>query len=220
MRMVKLNKTVSERTFGIEIEFNAAVNMRIVAITLQNHGIECVAESYNHTTRSSWKLVPDSSVHSNFRRYNMELVSPVLKGAEGLAEIRKVCKVLNNSAIDAKVNHTCGLHVHHGANDFGESQMRNLVSLYKNYEGEMDKMVARSRRGNANHYCSSLQNKEIANVRASRYHKLNLAAFTRHGTVEIRHMNGTTNADKICGWIVLTQAVVERAAEAKSIRKC
>jgi hypothetical protein len=46
----------------------------------------------------------------------------------------------------------------------------------------------------------------------SRYLKLNLAAYRRHGTVEFRQHAGTTNATKIWHWVVLTQAMVEKAA--------
>ena len=48
-----------------------------------------------------------------------------------------------------------------------------------------------------------------------RYHKLNLMAFWRHGTVEFRQHSGTIDAEKICAWISLTQGFIEKALVSK-----
>lgn len=223
--MISINETNTDRTFGLEIEFGSKADKYEVARILTEAGIETQEMGYTHQTTSFWKIVYDSTVQVP-GRHNMELVSPILKGAEGLAEIRKVCDVLNGSEIDAKVNTTCGLHVHHGGEGFNDQKMANLINLYKHHETELDSMVAPSRRGNSNRWMQSLEGKEAKDLSrrgsdesALRYHKVNLQSFHRHGTVEIRHMNGTTDADKICGWVVLTQAIVERALTVKLIRK-
>jgi hypothetical protein len=45
----------------------------------------------------------------------------------------------------------------------------------------------------------------------SKYHKLNMAAVTKHGTVEIRHHHGSLNYLDIANWVALQMALVETA---------
>ena len=226
----QITNTLTERTFGIEIEFLSAVPREYVTVIMNQAGIKMVhVESYSqaHSTDYSdgtWKCVSDGSVRNGnghngltfHRGYvgSCEVVSPILKGAEGLAEVRKVCDVLNNSDIKAKVNKSCGLHVHHGAEDFTEKNLKNVFYLYKAYEDELDQLVSPSRRKNNAYFCEGfkLQNRDYFKMtKFDRYYKVNLDAYARHCTVEIRHMNGTTDADKICGWTVFTQAIIERS---------
>jgi len=218
--LITIEKTKSNRTFGIEIEMYSRTSANTVASLISQAGVPCNSQSYNHHTSRAWKIVSDGSLNNAPRDhiYAMEIVSPILRGEEGLRQIRVICAVINDSAVDAQVNKTCGLHVHHGAGDFGRQQFKNLFNLYKKYEDELDELVAPSRRGDNAYYCRGLQNKNLNDLYCSRYNKLNLCSFERHGTVEIRHFNGTTDAAKICGWVVLTQAIVDRAVELKAIR--
>ena len=108
----------NERTFGVEVEFfldrsrRRGAHADEVAQAVRNQGIECYVEGYNHMTRPHWKIVTDVSVSYE----GLEIVSPILKGQEGLEELEKVLKGL--SEVGAKVNRTCGIHVHNEANDF------------------------------------------------------------------------------------------------------
>lgn len=47
--------------------------------------------------------------------------------------------------------------------------------------------------------------------RSSRYHKVNIFAYTSFGTVEFRHHQGTLNPEKAINWIVFTQQLVNKA---------
>lgn len=60
-----------------------------------------------------WKLVTDSSLQGN---NTFELVSPILVGENGLKELETVCWVLD--ICNAKVNDSCGFHVHMDAASF------------------------------------------------------------------------------------------------------
>lgn len=217
--------TFSNRTFGIEIEaYN--VPQRIVADALRAAGIDCHAEGYNHLTRPHWKVIGDASLHGND---TFELVSPILQGQNGLDQIETVCRVLKT--LNAKVNKSCGLHVHHGAADLSIKGWKDLCRLYAKHELALDTVMAPSRRGNSNHMLRSLVGTHITVSQAwaavagaktlndlaekftysGRYYKLNLTAFARHSTVEFRHHQGTVEAEKIVNWVKLTQAMVERA---------
>jgi len=49
-----------------------------------------------------------------------------------------------------------------------------------------------------------------------RYCKLNLQSYYKHGTVEFRHHSGTVDAEKICNWVELTQALLKYCQKKKS----
>lgn len=217
------------RTFGVEIEFvgdGGDVKRAMIA-----QGLECEVEGYNHTTKRHWKIVTDGSVYAtgNQRGYGLELVSPILKGQEGMAQLEKACKALANAG--AKVNKTCGLHVHHDARDFQAQTFVNLLNIYAGYEGTMDSLVALSRRADNNTYCGSVRTilvsptrqqriaeevrhdnaRAIIGVIGTRYVKLNFQSYVTHGTVEFRQHQGTIEFEKMKYWVMLTQAMVERS---------
>lgn len=204
------------RRWGVEIEFTRA-NPEDVAREMRNRGVECYQEGYNHVTRRHWKVVRDASC-------GWELVSPPLKGEEGFRQLKIACEALK--AAGAKVNRRCGLHVHHDANDFDVNTFKRLYSLYIRFEGTIDELVPQSRRANNNGYCCSLRTsyvlnrirearhvEDILNIFGSRYLKLNCQSYRRHGTVEFRQHSGTTEYKKIKNWIILTQAMVNRAVD-------
>ena len=195
------------RNFGIEIEAYNCTRERL-ARELTAAGINVQVEGYNHTDHTDhWKLVTDSSLSGN---NTFELVSPILHGEQGLEELEKVCWVLD--LCNAKVNDTCGLHVHMDAAEFDLSTWKNLILTYKRLEGVIDNFMPRSRRNN--HYCKTLTTisevkinraSNISDLRAAfshnRYHKVNLEAYTRHRTVEFRQHGGSTNFTKMSAWI-------------------
>ena len=219
-----LNGT-DNRTFGVEIEclVPSAVGREGLAEALRASGLQARYEDYNHRIRPHWKVTTDSSVSADPNYTTLELVSPVLKGDEGRAQLRVACEVLRRAG--AKVNKSCGLHVHHGANGLGLKGFQYLFSLYRTYEEQIDKMVALSRRGESNRYCGSLQGdrwsalrvmecesiKQIVEYIGTRYLKLNFESYIKYGTVEVRHHQGTTDADKIIAWVDFGQALLREA---------
>ena len=195
------------RNFGIEIEAYNCTRERL-ARELTAAGINVQVEGYNHTDHTDhWKLVTDSSLSGN---NTFELVSPILHGEQGIEELEKVCWVLD--LCNAKVNDTCGLHVHMDAAEFDLATWKNLILTYKRLEGVIDNFMPRSRRNN--HYCKTLTTisevkinraSNISDLRAAfshnRYHKVNLEAYARHRTVEFRQHGGSTNFTKMSAWI-------------------
>lgn len=195
------------RNFGVEIEACNCTRERL-ARELTAAGINVQVEGYNHTDHTDhWKLVTDSSLSGN---NTFELVSPILHGEQGLEELEKVCWVLD--LCNAKVNDTCGLHVHMDAAEFDLSTWKNLILTYKRLEGVIDNFMPRSRRNNR--YCkglSAITETSIKNARSisdlrtaflhNRYHKVNLEAYARHRTVEFRQHGGSTNFTKMSAWI-------------------
>lgn len=192
--------------FGIEIEaYNC--NMERLARELREVGIRVAVEGYNHTTREHWKLVTDSSLQGN---NTFELVSPILVGENGLKELETVCWVLD--ICNAKVNDSCGFHVHLDAAGFDLDTWKNLALTYKHLEHLIDAFMPGSRRSNT--YCKSLSGVSDERIKSvgtvddlrevfnnDRYHKVNFEAYSRHRTVEFRQHSGTTNFTKMENWI-------------------
>lgn len=223
-------------TFGVELECIAprTHSREHIARLIQEAGVACNAEMYNHTTRvGHWKVVTDGSVLSS-AGHGVELVSPPLRGEDGFAQLRKVCEVLTR--IGCKVNKTCGLHVHVGAANQHLGFFKNLVRLYASAQDTIDTFLSPSRRGWSNVYCRPVQVNETALEAATtvaevaraagqgtsrdgtRYRKLNLQSFWQHGTVEFRHHQGTVEAHKAENWTRLCLRMAVAATEPKTAR--
>lgn len=207
-----------DRKFGIEIEMYN-VEMHRLSTALNQAGILCYIEGYNHHTRSHWKIVSDGSISGS---NSLELVSPVLEGEDGLQQIEKVCSTLKR--LNAYINKSCGLHVHFDAQNFDLRQWKNIYKNYAGFEAQIDELMPNSRRGNTNYYCRSLQsinnlNQKIdaaTNLAAieniftnNRYFKINPTSYRRHNTIEFRQHSGTIEYSKISNWLVFLHNLVD-----------
>ena len=195
-----------DRAYGIEIELLHDDKIAM-ARALTAAGIDIQVSHYTHSTTSYWKMVDDASLRGG---NGYELVSPKLYGENGLDQIRTVCRVLAEQG--ARVNVTCGLHVHHDAADYKAKHFENVLRLYGRAESVLDSMMPKSRRENNNTYCRSVDGiaGRIGYSRMGRYYKVNFESYQRHGTVEFRHHSGTIEADKIINWVLITQRIMDR----------
>ncbi len=212
-----------ERKFGVEIECVADVNLLRTAI--RNAGVSVQREDYNHQVRDYWKLVPDGSLNYRGARAGyepIELVSPPLSGREGMEELERVCQALRNS--NTLINRSCGLHVHHDANDLTMLGARAMARNWAHYQNAIDTVLAPSRRGSArNSYCmpytlshaeiidNGRNLRQVMNSIGTRYLTLNYTSFQRHGTIEVRQHQGSIEFSKIAHWIQFGQMVFERS---------
>ena len=222
MNIIRATATAftSQRTFGIELEA-IGLTQRQAAQAICDAGVLCHVESYGHSAPSDWKVVPDGSLpHDGF-----EVVSPILRGTEGIEQARKVAVALQ--AAGALVNGSCGFHVHVGAQDLSGADLMNIVRRYQGHSVEIDSVMHSSRRagGSGARWCNemscliadfrNLNNdatcQQVASRINSRYYKVNLHAFLRHGTVEFRQHNGTLNPEKIVNWIMFCVNFVEQS---------
>lgn len=227
--------------FGIEIEClipgHATAMLRDVATGVAERisaaGVSCYYAGYSHARTGSWKIVTDSSISAPAGYVGLEIVSPPL-GDEGIAQIEIVGNTL--IAMGGKVNKSCGLHVHIGARSLSIPAMKQLTWLYHDYEESIDSLLPPSRRGNGNTYCRSVKMtvdrealsraRDITQIQraisgGSRYVKLNIGAFWKHGTVEFRQHSGTVDPIKMTKWVILCQQMVDTAkrTEAESTRQ-
>jgi len=206
-------------TIGIEVEFFGP-SWTEVRDALRKKGLSCEIEGYNHQTRRYWKIVTDVSVQGPNRG---EVVSPVLKGKQGLVELRKALMAFQE--VGMKVNQSAGLHVHFGASGFTLKQWKNVILNYAGFETIIDQMMQPSRRRNENFYARSLNKisnlkekvenattfRELQNnvFRNLRYLYINLEAYDRHGTIEFRQHASNIEVDSVINWVLFLHYLIE-----------
>lgn len=107
-------------------------------------------------------------------------------------------------SIGARVNKSCGLHVHLDQRNNEETALafqklvRSLNLLYS--------VVPASRR--KNRYCKRNRHADFASaVNGDRYYAINATAYRRYKTLEVRLFGGTLDADKIINWIETLHAI-------------
>ena len=202
----------SKLTFGVEIECYHCNRSELIEQGSAN-GLAIHSEGYNHQDNERYyKIVSDGSLSGVD---NNEVVSPILKGNNGLASLKQLCKAL--AAVGAKVNRTCGLHVHIGAASMSDEHFCRVVRNYKRIEMAIDSFMPESRRGDNGCYCRSLRGcnlnyttkQGIIRSFGSRYYKVNTQAYLRHKTIEFRQHSGTNDYEKISHWVTFLAKLVE-----------
>ena len=220
--------------FGVEIEMLVPVSVTRAELVrgLTAAGTPTVDAGYTHRGMSTWKIVTDASLRTEFGYYAIELVTPSLPpliGEAGFEQVIAAGRYL--LSIGAKVNRSCGLHVHIDARTMSVDAMRRLAAIYSHAEPMLDALMPISRRGNNNTYCRSVAGVSRAAIARAlspdalahaltagagswqtRYAKLNFAAWGRHRTVEFRHHSGTVDPDKILQWVKMCLRLAHFAA--------
>lgn len=221
--------SISNRKFGVEIEF-VGISPEDAVRALREARIECHHEEYNHSTRTYWKVVRDSSVRPGRgipANFCGELVSPPLKGEQGLQELKRAVNALK--AAGASANASCGLHVHVDARDLTGGEILGVVHRYAHFESEIDGFMPAHR--NRNRFARTVSGSFVEQIsrrmnsdrnaqetfrHVDRYRKVNVASYARHNTVEFRQHQGTVEYSKIENWVQFCVAFVQRFVDARS----
>ena len=221
---------LTSHQFGVEVEclysgLSLDDAMRRLAQDLVAAGIEARTASYGHDTRPHWKVTTDGSVSARGLEgfHGLELVSPIERA---LAPVETALRVL---APNARVNSSCGLHVHVDASAWKPAHWTRMFLLYGSFEPALDAIMPASRRGTANRFCRTLVRssawgaelsacRNVADIRQlyaedGRYLKVNPWALDRHGTCEFRHHGPSTNALKVSSWVRLIDLLVAWALD-------
>ena len=221
------NPRAAEITFGCEIECLLPIGS--VRVGGYHAGL-----ALGGRFPRGWNAQRDGSLSTTLQGYEgVEIVSPVLRGREGLDQVRQVARLLEE--MGAKVNKTCGFHVHLGAasaagDDFDEvaDWVRRLINTTAQHEKAFYGAAGTTARERGT-YCRSLKTawrhkKErltkkikaddlrIEAAGISRYQTLNLVPlFGRYRTVEFRCFSGTTSGRKMTAWIQMALAAATMA---------
>lgn len=192
-----------------------------------------------------WKVVSDASIHCRNRRnesasrdYSVEFVSPICQ-YEDIETIQEIVRKLRSGG--AKVNDSCGIHVHVDASSHTPKTLRNIVNIMASKEDLLYKAL--QVQVEREHYCQKADTrfldelnhrkpKSMSEVERlwyngssgryhhyddTRYHALNLHSVFSKGTIEFRLFNSTLHAGEIKSYIQLClaishQALVQRGA--------
>lgn len=204
-------------TFGVEIECTHAPRPRLMQ-AVQSKGVGifsyvgCYAGCHTDNHPNRFKIVSDGSLTGADCN---EVVSPVLGSRGGFASLKKVCESLKE--IGARVNKSCGLHVHIGAADLTDEQYCNVFKNYHYLQGVIDSFMAPSRRNSR--WCRNLDGDEIIYCvnryqikqacNFDRYLVVNPMAYDRHRTIEFRQHQGSTDFTKIQNWVKFCAKLVD-----------
>jgi len=179
----------SRRTFGIELETSDCDGY-----TALNGGVHFGA-------------CEDGSIRG------MEFVSDVLFGDRGLDAVNDFCGHANRKRF--AVDSSCGFHLHIGCTDLSERQLYAVAAGYACLDGIFNSFVPAGRRTNT--YCGRTdwtasevlnawnEGEEFADFahRDDRYQWLNLLAYRKHRTIEVRLHTATLNPVKVNNWVML-----------------
>jgi hypothetical protein len=223
-------RSTGARRFGVEIE--VFLPQATAAAALRNAGLQAEVERYNHSTRSHWKVVTDATVPGG-----CEVVSPPLTD---WADVATAMTALREAG--GRVDRRTGLHVHHEVADLDGAALARLVRMYADHSDELDGLVAPSRRQGQGSYCGRLTTAMAARAAAvletctgatlaerqaqarngrlqgavDRYVTVNTWSYLTYGTVEFRQHQGTLSGAKAQAWVLLGQAMIRAAVEART----
>jgi hypothetical protein len=165
-----------------------------------------------------WKADHDPSIRATTGNVACEFVSPVLKGTDGLRKL--LADLATIKAMGAKVNASCGLHIHVGFDKSNAGEVAKLTTLVSNFEKAIYASTGTKNRergrwcAGVNQYGSAAQ--AVQQSRFNRYHVLNLATGSKP-TVEFRAFSASLNPIKLVGYVRMCVALVERAMRAAKL---
>lgn len=206
-------------TFGLELE------LMVPDSVLRNQGLRIGA--YHVGTQvpflpNGWTAQRDASLQAAPGYTACEIVSPILRGEEGIEEIVAVLAKLNE--LGFRIARNSGTHVHVGWNNrWGADTLARLISIFSYLEKGLFATTGTRNRERGT-YCKVVRKHGSApeakkKLDPDRYSALNISNLTNNrtnkNTVEFRLFSGSLNATKIIGWIQLCLGVVERAVHSK-----
>jgi hypothetical protein len=193
-----------------------------------------------------WKCLFDSSIdrysggqQTHDGNYSVELVSPILK-YEDIETLQSIIRKLRTAG--AKVNASCGIHVHIDASRHTPQTLKNIVNIIAAKEDLLYKTL--KVKVSREHFCQKTDTRFLDQINRShprstaeirhlwydgvdgshthyhrsRYHGLNLHSVFSHGTIEFRIFNSTLHAGEIKSYIQLCLAVSHQALIQKGAR--
>ncbi len=126
-----------------------------------------------------------------------------------MTDLKDILKMLSKvlESVDARVNKTCGLHVHLDMRMHSVAACAyRLLRKQKMLQSKVDPQRLKSK------YCRPLTEKDlsnflVSNYLTSRYKDINLLATHDHRTIEVRLHEGTVDTNRILAWCNLLYRV-------------
>ncbi len=238
---------LKRQRFGVEIEFTGISRGKTADLIAQYFNSTVViggrldARSIRDEQGRSWQVVSDSSIRAQPSReeFKVEVVSPILV-YEDIETIQEILRTLRKAG--AKVNETCGIHIHIDGANHNAKSLKNIV----NFIGSRQDLIyeALQVKSNRERYCKKLDSRLHSKIKSTknivrtdihstwyspvnhghafgsggryndtRYQGLNLHSFFDKGTVEFRMFNSTMHAGVLKTYIQFCLAVSAWAIE-------
>lgn len=245
---------MKNQNFGIEIEMTGITRetaARVVAgyfNTRASHlGGVYDAYTIQDDENRLWKIISDASIKRENRSgnpasqlYSVEFVSPICKYND-IETIQELVRKLRHAG--ARVNKSCGIHVHINAAPHNVKTLRNIVNIIASKEDllykALDVDVARE------NYCQKADTRFLDELNQkspqsmnelkymwyngrdyshthyddTRYHALNLHSVFNKGTIEFRLFNSSLHAGVVKSDIQLCLAISHQALVQKYARQ-
>lgn len=248
-----------DQHFGIEMEMTGLTRKKAAEIIAKHFdtvtaytGGSYGAFQVKDREGRKWRIVSDGSIDcyrgNHFvydNDYSVEVVSPICN-YEDIEDIQQIVRDLRKG--HAKVNNSCGIHIHVDASRHNANSLRNITNIMYSKEDLIYKAlnihVARQ-----NRYCKKVETSFIEELNKkkpktldkvediwyrenssgsarhnhyneSRYHALNLHSVFTKGTIEFRLFNATLHAGEIKSYIQFSLAISNQAlTQSKASRR-
>ena len=250
---------IKDQCFGVEIEMTgitrsqaAQALARYFETTARHTGGGYDAWTVKDPEGKAWKLMSDGSIEEECKTasgyqsinnpdYRVEMVTPKLTYAE-LPKLQEcVCQVRKAGA---KVNKSCGIHVHVDASNHNRQSLKNLIGIMYSKEDILFKAL-QVNKSRAERWCKKVREPMLRQARTlssdetadltqleqvwyegsvrnrehynwTRYYALNLHSVFYRGTVEWRCFNATLHAGKVAAYVNLCLAISAQAIAQRS----
>ena len=255
---------MKEQCFGVEIEMTGVTREEAAHALADYFGT--TPKYWGHTYDSwnvqdpagkKWKLMSDSSIHPECQGedgylrldkdstegypYKVEMVTPKLTYDE-LPRLQECMRRVK--AIGAKVNSSCGLHVHVDASNHNRQSLKNLIGIMYSKEDILFKAL-QVNEARAARWCKKVREPMLKKARLlsadetqdltllekvwyegevdktdhynwTRYYALNLHSVFYRGTVEWRCFNSTLDPVQAAAYVNLCLAISAQALAQRS----
>ena len=255
---------LKDQCFGVEVEMTGLTREDAAQALAAYFGTEArytggtyETWSVTDTKRRVWKLMSDGSIQperksrdgyrqldkysETGKKYKVELVTPKLAYSR-LPVLRDCLRVLAQAG--AKVNESCGIHVHVDAANHNRQSLKNLMGIMFSKEDILFKAL-QVNEGRAKEWCKKVREPMLRQARAlsadetkdlteleriwyegtdghsehynwTRYHALNLHSVFYRGTVEFRCFNSTLDPARVAAYVNLCLAISAQAIAQRS----
>ena len=232
--------------FGIEIETIGQTRDRVaqaiqsvVGGSVQHVGSPFCYDPWHLTDGRgrTWKVVADSSLSAP-KELQAEVVSPILHYTD-LEELQQVVRAIRRTG--AKVDTSCGLHIHVDAARFDARTLGNLVKTVNKQEQLIEHALGIVELGRSR-WCGGVDQRflQVVETRrprtldelntawygrhnprpehydSTRYRGLNLHNVWYRGTIEIRWFGSTLHAGQVKAYIQFVLALAAKALRART----
>ena len=253
---------IKDQCFGVEVEMTGITRRQAARALAEYFGTEAQYKGGTYDTwvvkdtkQKTWKLMSDSSIlaeqkigggyeiipnDDDGRYYWVELVTPKLT-YDQLPVLQECMRRVKQAG--AKVNESCGIHVHVDGANHNRQSLKNLIGIMFSKEDILFKALQVNGE-RAKRWCKKVREPMLRQARTlsadetkdlteleqiwyegnvehdhynpTRYHALNLHSMFYRGTVEFRCFNSTLHAGKVAAYVNLCLAISAQAIAQRS----